>query len=199
MTVLEARPRVGGRVHTLYSPFTHGLDVEAGGESIDDNHVQIQALARHDGLALDHRPTDKLQNAAFYRAGRRNVLGAVSGADPEALTGYVAFGDALIAMAGDLDLAHPEHAPQARAVGQTVTSGLCRHPNPRSQRRAPGSDRLPKATTTPNSTRCPYSLCSNSLWWTKPCRSSGAENDLRIAAGNSALPEAMARGTWERR
>ena len=64
VVVLEARNRVGGRVHTLFDPFTDGLHVEAGGESIDDNHVQIQALARHYRLALAHRPTDKLDDAS---------------------------------------------------------------------------------------------------------------------------------------
>ncbi len=38
VVVLEARDRVGGRVHTLYDPFSPGLHAEAGGESIDDNH-----------------------------------------------------------------------------------------------------------------------------------------------------------------
>src|SRR5437764_11725067 len=31
VVVLEARDRVGGRVHTLYDPFTTGLHAEAGG------------------------------------------------------------------------------------------------------------------------------------------------------------------------
>jgi monoamine oxidase len=34
VVVLEARDRVGGRVHTLYDPFSGGLHAEAGGESI---------------------------------------------------------------------------------------------------------------------------------------------------------------------
>src|SRR5690349_2096541 len=44
VVVLEARSRVGGRVHTLRDPFTSGLHAEGGGESIDDNHGAIQAL-----------------------------------------------------------------------------------------------------------------------------------------------------------
>src|SRR5438552_4463868 len=35
--VLEARSRVGGRVHTLRQPFSPGQHAEAGGESIDDD------------------------------------------------------------------------------------------------------------------------------------------------------------------
>src|SRR5262245_24233441 len=44
VVVLEARDRVGGRVHTLYEPFSPGMHAEAGGESIDDNHDRLLAL-----------------------------------------------------------------------------------------------------------------------------------------------------------
>ena len=74
VVVLEARDRVGGRVHTVHLPFTEGLHVEAGGESIDDNHDQIQALARHYQLTLAHRPANKLEHAAVYQGGRRSEL-----------------------------------------------------------------------------------------------------------------------------
>ena len=83
MVVLEARDRVGGRVHTVRLPFGEGLHVEAGGESIDDNHDQIRALARHYQLKLAHRPANKLEHAAVYQGGRRNELSAFSDADPE--------------------------------------------------------------------------------------------------------------------
>src|SRR6202011_6049983 len=60
VVVLEARPRVGGRVHTLYGqqdgvPLGAGLHAEAGGESIDDNHNQLQAMLRRFGLATERR------------------------------------------------------------------------------------------------------------------------------------------------
>jgi len=113
VTVLEARDRVGGRVHTLHAPFADGLHVEAGGESIDDNHVQILALARHYGLALAHRPPDKLERAAVLLGGTRSDLNALSAADPAMLTGYAAFGAALQDLAGDLDPDHPDQAAQA--------------------------------------------------------------------------------------
>ena len=113
VVVLEARDRVGGRVHTLRQPFADGLHVEAGGESIDDNHDQIQALARHYHLTLARRPADKLEKAAVYQGGRRSSLSALTASDPGALAGYAAFGNALITMAGDLDPAHPELASMA--------------------------------------------------------------------------------------
>jgi monoamine oxidase len=113
VTVLEARDRVGGRVHTLYHPFADGLHVEAGGESIDANHDQIQAMARHYGLTLARRPADKLQQAAVWLGGRRGVLGAEGAADPAMLGGYATFAAGLQAMAGDLDPEHPELAANA--------------------------------------------------------------------------------------
>jgi monoamine oxidase len=97
VTVLEARNRVGGRVHTLHSPFTDGLHVEAGGESIDDNHVQIQAMARKYGLAMANRPSDKLQHAAVMLNGKRSVLQTLAAADPAMLAGYATFGAGLLA------------------------------------------------------------------------------------------------------
>src|SRR5690242_1787992 len=38
VTILEARPIPGGRVHTLREPFSDGLFAEAGAARIPDNH-----------------------------------------------------------------------------------------------------------------------------------------------------------------
>src|SRR5207244_10333836 len=38
VTILEARMRPGGRVHTLREPFSDGLYAEAGAARIPDNH-----------------------------------------------------------------------------------------------------------------------------------------------------------------
>jgi len=51
VTVLEARDRVGGRVHTVRS-FSDGLAAEGGGEFIDENHIRMIALAKEFGLTL---------------------------------------------------------------------------------------------------------------------------------------------------
>jgi monoamine oxidase len=189
--VLEARDRVGGRVHTLHSPFGAGLHVEAGGESIDSNHHQIQALARHYRLAMAHRPTNKLENAAVYRGGRRNVLHAVTTADPAALSGYVAFGDALIRMAGDLDPAHPELAAHAElwdgqslqdfAATQTLDAGAALLVQ---------SDYRGNYNAQFDQVSLLFVLQQSVVDEALP--ESGVET-MRIAAGNSALPEAMAR------
>ncbi len=190
VVVFEARGRVGGRVHTLYLPFTDGLHVEAGGESIDDNHVQIQALARHYHLALARRPTDKLEDAAVYRRGKRSVLHAMSAADPKALAEYVTFGNTLIGMAGDLDPAHPELAPRAELWDRQSLQDFA-------ATQALNSDASLLVQT---DYRGNYNaqLDQISLLFVlqqsvvdEALPESGVET-MRIAAGNSTLPEAMA-------
>src|SRR5258705_11345570 len=51
VTVLEARDRVGGRVHSVRS-FSNGLVAEAGGEFIEDSHRRMLALANQFDLKL---------------------------------------------------------------------------------------------------------------------------------------------------
>ncbi len=51
VTVLEARNRVGGRVHTVRS-FSNGLTAEGGGEYIDEDHTRMISLAREFNLSL---------------------------------------------------------------------------------------------------------------------------------------------------
>jgi monoamine oxidase len=52
VTVLEARSRPGGRVHTLRDPFDDGLYAEAGAVFIPAHHAQTLRFARELGLAL---------------------------------------------------------------------------------------------------------------------------------------------------
>jgi monoamine oxidase len=59
--VLEARERVGGRVHTLYGgdpgiPLDRGLRVDVGGESVDDTHAPLLGMVRRFGLDTERRP-----------------------------------------------------------------------------------------------------------------------------------------------
>jgi monoamine oxidase len=191
VVVLEARDRVGGRVHTLHHPFTDGLHVEAGGESIDNNHNQIQALARHYRLPLAHRPADKLDDSAVYQGGKRTVLKDLTTADPAALSGYVGFADALIRLAGNLDPAHPELAAQAEqwdaqslqdfAVTQTLDANA--QVLVQSDYRGNYNAQLDQVSLL-------FVLQQSVVDEALP--ESGVET-MRIAAGNSALPEAMAR------
>jgi monoamine oxidase len=191
VVLLEARDRVGGRVHTLHHPFTDGLHVEAGGESIDNNHVQIQALARHYHLALAQRPTDKLNDAAVYRGGRRSVLQAVSASDPGALSGYLAFSDALIEMAGNLDPAHPELAPEAELWdSQSLQDFAATQTLDANAELLVQSDYRGNYNAQFDQVSLLFVLQQSVV--DEALSESGVET-MRIAAGNSALPEAMAR------
>jgi monoamine oxidase len=76
VTVLEARNRIGGRVHTIRDPFRGGQHAEAGGEYIDAVHHHIRAYCRRFDLPLE----DATQGFAglsdvVYRRGRRERLG----------------------------------------------------------------------------------------------------------------------------
>ena len=53
MTVLEARPRPGGRVYTMREAFSDGLYAEAGAARIQDTHEFTLRYARQFGLTLD--------------------------------------------------------------------------------------------------------------------------------------------------
>jgi monoamine oxidase len=55
--VLEARDRVGGRVHTIRNPFADGLHGEAGAEYINGEHAYTQRLMRRYGLLNGRAPT----------------------------------------------------------------------------------------------------------------------------------------------
>jgi monoamine oxidase len=54
--VLEAQPRVGGRVLTIREPFPDGLYAEAGGEFVDEGHEAVHILLDRYGLALREIP-----------------------------------------------------------------------------------------------------------------------------------------------
>lgn len=53
VVVLEARDRVGGRMHTVRAPFAAGQHAEAGGEFLDTTHTVMHELARRLGLPLE--------------------------------------------------------------------------------------------------------------------------------------------------
>jgi monoamine oxidase len=82
VTILEARDRLGGRVHTIRPPFAGGQHAEAGGEYIDVVHHHMRRYCRRFGLALEdaQRGFGGLEDLGF-RHGRRHLLGRLAGAD----------------------------------------------------------------------------------------------------------------------
>ena len=189
--VLEARDRVGGRVHTLYDPFSPGLHAEAGGESIDDNHDRIQALVARFGLATEHRPANKLLEAVTYYHHRRSPITAfLAGREGAVVTDYLRFSDALGAMAAGIDPEHPERAANASALDHQTLEGFIRH-----QRLVPEAEFLVRLQN-----RAEYNTEPAALSMLFVAQQTAvlegvpdtASETMRITGGNSRLPEAMA-------
>lgn len=116
VVVLEARERVGGRVLTLHDEFSAGLLAEAGGESIDDDHSEMQALVQRFGLALESRPADKEFLGAVYYQGKRWATADFATDDITTLIDYTRFFDAVAALGDGVDPEHPEALADAAAL-----------------------------------------------------------------------------------
>jgi monoamine oxidase len=118
VTVLEARNRVGGRVHTVRSEaFTHGLHAEAGGESIDADHADLLALLDRFGLGTEDRPPNKILDGLTSWHGRRQATaGFVAERDGAVGADYGRYYAALDELAPDIDPARPDAHPDAAAL-----------------------------------------------------------------------------------
>jgi len=69
VTVLEARDRPGGRVHTLRAPFADGLHVEAGAAFMPAFHTLTMGYARMLGLTLAPLPASPPGGDILYLRG----------------------------------------------------------------------------------------------------------------------------------
>lgn len=120
VVVLEARSRVGGRVHTVRGEaFGSGLRAEAGGESIDVDHIDLLALLERFDLATEDRPPDKILDGLTSWQGRREATAAfVARRDGEVAADYQRYYDALDELAPDIDPEHPEAYEDAAGLDQ---------------------------------------------------------------------------------
>jgi monoamine oxidase len=73
VTILEARPRPGGRVHTLREPFADGLYAEAGAARIPSSHTLTLEYVRRYKLELDPFYPDSGSEVFLWR-GKRLVV-----------------------------------------------------------------------------------------------------------------------------
>jgi len=134
--VLEARSRVGGRVHTLHGgidgvALDPGLHAEAGGESIDEHHSEIQRLLRRFGIATERRPgstSDRVGQGRARREGHTSsfvdLLSLRGGA---VYADYQRVGDGLERLVDDygIDAEHPESADRAAELdGQSFAAWI---------------------------------------------------------------------------
>src|SRR5215203_958979 len=72
VTVLEARTRPGGRVHTLRSPFADGLYAEAGAISYSDSFRHMARYVKAFGLTA--APLGSRGNPVYHLRGKRFSL-----------------------------------------------------------------------------------------------------------------------------
>jgi monoamine oxidase len=124
VVVLEARPRVGGRVHTLHGgvdgvALDRGLRAEVGGESIDDTHTSLRSMLHRFGLTTERRDgntTSRAEKGRFRYRGNTYTFAALT-----ALRGGSVLGDYLrvdseierLAEKHRIDPEHPETADGA--------------------------------------------------------------------------------------
>ncbi|HEY0375744.1 MAG TPA: FAD-dependent oxidoreductase [Pyrinomonadaceae bacterium] len=80
VTVLEARARAGGRVHTLREPFADGLHAEAGAMFIPESHDLVMRYVRLLGLQLTAVPEER-RVPVYYLEGRRINPAGMRGGD----------------------------------------------------------------------------------------------------------------------
>jgi monoamine oxidase len=73
VTVLEARTRPGGRVHTLHEPFSDGLFAEAGAARIPENHDLTLKYVKEFALPLEPFYPSRLNAVRFDRGRREEV------------------------------------------------------------------------------------------------------------------------------
>ena len=73
VTLLEARPRPGGRVFTLREPFADGLYAEAGAARIRDNHSLTLKYVNMFNLPLEPFYPSNLKAVRFDLGGRQEV------------------------------------------------------------------------------------------------------------------------------
>jgi monoamine oxidase len=73
VTVLEARTRPGGRVHTLREPFSDGLFAEEGAARIPENHDLTHKSVKEFALPLEPFYPSRLNALRFDRGRREEV------------------------------------------------------------------------------------------------------------------------------
>ena len=73
VTILEARTRPGGRVHTLREPFADGLYAEEGAARIPDNHDLTLKYVKAFGLPLEPFYPSRLNMVRLDRGSRQEL------------------------------------------------------------------------------------------------------------------------------
>jgi len=74
VTIIDARERVGGRVHTVRDGFEDGQHAESGGDMIDESHEALRTLAAELGLKLTRVLKSGFAYVRVNGAGKPRIL-----------------------------------------------------------------------------------------------------------------------------
>ena len=131
VVLIEARDRVGGRVHTVGMPgsdgptYGDGLVAEAGGESIDDSHKRVLRWIDDLGLRTQHRLAEREVTAAVALGGERMSGAQFLAAGPPAVAiDYDRAFAEINNLAGDGDPQRPEDFDQAERLDALTVAGF---------------------------------------------------------------------------
>jgi monoamine oxidase len=201
VVVLEARSRVGGRVHTVHGgadgvPLAPGLRAELGGESIDESHVGLLGLLDRFGIATERRPgntRDRVLRGRVRYQGRNSTFGELmQGRDGAVLRAYAGAYDAIdrLADAHAVDPEHPETARDAAALDRlSFAAWLDRLDLP------PEADFVVRQANT-SLYNCELADLSMLFVAQQAAATAGipaaASETRRVAGGNASLPYAIA-------
>ena len=192
VTVLEARDRIGGRVHTLGLPdapiYGDGLLAEAGGESIDDDHHRILWWINELGLRTERRLPNREPSAALFVAGaRQRGIDFLRAGVPPAIEDYNRAYEEIDALAGDNDPSTPQDWPGAEELDRrTVASFIA-------QLRLDPRALLVVEADLRSSYNCELEDMSLLfLAQQEALGADGGEETMRVAGGNSGVATAMA-------
>ncbi len=192
VVVLEARNRVGGRVHTVRGEaFSGGLHAEAGGESIDADHRDLLAMLDRFDLRTEDRPPNKILDGLTSWQGRRQTTAEfAAGRDGRVGADYERYYAALEELAPEIDPQHPDEFEQATELDEQSLADF-----------VDALDLIPEArflVDTDNRGEFNAEAADVSLLFVAQQWAVGgdiADEDveaMRVAGGNDRLPQAMA-------
>jgi monoamine oxidase len=122
VTVLEARDRVGGRVHSLRD-FASEQTIEGGAELIGTNHQLWMRLARQFGLSFDAVTSDELFNGAgLHEPFKINGVDIPSELAKELHDWMDKITDELTELSHPINYHHPWLSPKAEELDSTSLS-----------------------------------------------------------------------------
>ncbi len=171
-----------------------GLTAAPGGESIDDGHYAIQAMLKRFGLSTERRAPLKPYDSTVYYQGTREPLAAFLTRDGgKALQDYLRFDDAVSALADGINADHPDRARNAEQLDAQSLEDFVRR-----QKLAPSAEFLVRLENRGeyNAELRDISLLfiaqQEAVTSSSVLGLTGTET-MRVAGGNSLLPQAMAR------